>query len=94
MNEPREVDTLDMMPDDPSPEAQWREIAAHLREMAERAERGEYHWLYIAARPMGADDEIDDDLYVCSAAVPEFNACLLAAIESVGATLDEAASEG
>jgi hypothetical protein len=83
-----------MMPDDPSPEAQWREIAAHLREMAERAERGEYHWLYVAARPMDADDQVDDDLYVCSSAVPEFRACLLDAIEGVDVALDEAASKG
>ncbi len=82
-------DTPNLTPDDPSPEAQWREIAAHLRDMADRASRGEYHWLYIAARPMDADGATDEDLYVCGAAVPELTACLTATIENIGATLAE-----
>ena len=70
-----------------------RSTSAHLREMADRAEHGEYHWLYIAAQPMDGS-QLDDDLYVCSAAVPEFNACLLAAIEGVDEALADAAGGG
>jgi hypothetical protein len=82
-------DTPDLTPDDPSPEAQWREIAAHLRAMADRAEAGQYGWLYIAARPVDADGATDEDLFAQGEGVGELTACLTATIENIGATLAE-----
>jgi hypothetical protein len=82
-------DTTNLTPDDPSPEAQWREIAAHLRDMADRAEAGQYGWLYIAARPVDADGATDEDLFAQGEGVGELTACLTATIENIGATLAE-----
>jgi len=61
VNEPREVDTLDMMPDDPSIEEQRIDLAARLRDFADRMENGELDWLYVIAMPAGGC-VVDDDL--------------------------------
>ena len=62
MNEPREVDTLDMMPDDPSIEEQRTDLAARLRDFADRMENGELDWLYVIAMPAKGLGPLDDDL--------------------------------
>ncbi len=62
-----DLDDVYAVPDDPSPEAQWREMAASLREMADRAEAGDYRWLVIAAQPVNDDDGREDDMIITSA---------------------------
>jgi hypothetical protein len=84
-----DLDDVYAVPDDPSPEAQWREIAASLREMADRAEAGDYRWLHVAAQPVNSDDGREDDVVVFGHDVQELADYLIGEAAHLTDTLAE-----